>query len=218
MRVTLPSGTAAELALPDGSPTRGVVLCPDVGGLRPLFDDLCARLALDYGWAVCAVEPFPDREHTSVEERLSDKLDHTRVLDDLVAAADLLSTEHGTKRVAVTGFCMGGMFTLKAAGTGRFDRAAAFYGMIHPPDQWSEPGNDPLDALRRPEACPTLAVIGGVDRWTPQVDVEELEALPEVTVARYAEADHGFVHDPSRPAHRANDAADAWARVTTFFA
>ncbi|MEO2155099.1 MAG: dienelactone hydrolase family protein [Acidimicrobiales bacterium] len=33
---------------------------------------------------------------------------------------------------------------------------------------------------------------------------------------RYAGADHGFVHDPSRPAHRAEDAADAWRRVVAW--
>ena len=54
MRIDLPSGTPAELALPDGTPRRGVAMAPDMGGLRPLFDDLCARLAADHGWAVCS--------------------------------------------------------------------------------------------------------------------------------------------------------------------
>ena len=40
MRIELPSGTPAELARPDGEPVRGLVLVPDIGGLRPLFDDL----------------------------------------------------------------------------------------------------------------------------------------------------------------------------------
>ena len=55
MRIVLPSGTPAELAQPpDGNPSRGVVLFPDIGGLRPLFDDLCARLAADHGLTVNA--------------------------------------------------------------------------------------------------------------------------------------------------------------------
>jgi dienelactone hydrolase len=33
---------------------------------------------------------------------------------------------------------------------------------------------------------------------------------------RYEGAEHGFVHDASRPAHRADDAADAWRRVIAF--
>ena len=47
MRIELPSGTPAELARPEGDASRGLVLVPDIGGLRPLFDDLCARLADD---------------------------------------------------------------------------------------------------------------------------------------------------------------------------
>jgi dienelactone hydrolase len=33
---------------------------------------------------------------------------------------------------------------------------------------------------------------------------------------RYPDADHGFAHDHSRPAHRPADAADAWARAVAF--
>ena len=46
---------------------------------------------------------------------------------------------------------------------------------------------------------------------TPPGDVDALEAVG-VIVARYPEAEHGFVHDPARPAHRPDDgAADAAA-------
>ena len=51
-RVTLPSGTPAELVRPPGEPSRGLVVAPDIMGLRPLFDDLCARLANENNWAV----------------------------------------------------------------------------------------------------------------------------------------------------------------------
>ena len=213
MREVLPSGTAVEVALPPGgAPPRGVVICPDIMGLRPLFDDLVAGLAAGDGWAAAAVEPFPGAEDRPLPERLAGRLDTPRLLDDLQAAADRL----GTDRTAVLGFCMGGLQAFRAAATGRFDRAVAFYGMIRPPEQWSTPGGDPLDALARPESCPTLAVIGGVDHWTPPEDVEALAALADVTVAAYPDADHGFVHDPTRPAHRPGDAADAWARVAAF--
>ena len=36
---------------------------------------------------------------------------------------------------------------------------------------------------------------------------------PDCEVVVYEGADHGFVHDADRPAHRADDAADAWTRV-----
>ena len=214
MRITLPGGTPAELAMPDGAPTRGVALHPDIAGLRPLFDDLCARLAREQGWAVCAIEPWPGQEDMPLEQKLAASLDTERVLADLVEAADAT----GADRVAVMGFCMGGMQTFRAAGTGRFDQAVSFYGMIQPPPQWSTSGHDPLDMLARPEACPTLAILGGQDKWTPADAIAELEKLAHVEIALYPEADHGFVHDPSRPAHRADDAADAWRRVAAFLA
>ena len=44
-------------ARPDGMPTRGLVVHPDIGGNRPLFDDLCRRLAT-HGVAVICPEPF----------------------------------------------------------------------------------------------------------------------------------------------------------------
>ena len=71
MRITLPSGTPAELARPERASGLGVALHPDIGGLRPLFDDLCARLAAEQGWTVCAPEPFPGREAMTLEERMA---------------------------------------------------------------------------------------------------------------------------------------------------
>jgi carboxymethylenebutenolidase len=190
------------------------VLIPDIMGLRPLFDDHAQRLADENGWAVAAVEPWPAREAMPLEERLGAvaTIDDTALLADLVAAADAL----GAEPVGITGFCMGGMFTFKAAGTGRFHRAVGFYGMLRVPDHWQGVGTiEPLDAVRSAEACPTMAIVGTVDQWTPPADVDAAEAAG-VTVVRYEGADHGFVHDDTRPAHRAEDAADAWARAIAF--
>ena len=211
MRITLPSGTPAELATPPGPPTRGLVIAPDIMGLRPLFDQLCARLAAEHGWAVCASEPFPGREDVPQPERDISSNDDERVIGDLVAAADHL----GVDPVAVLGFCQGGMWAFKASASGRFDRAVAFYGMIRV--ERERPGHgQPLDYLVRPGRCPVLAIVGGLDTLTPADDVEALAALPDVELARYPEAQHGFVHDPDRPTHRADDAADAWRRAVAF--
>lgn len=216
MRISLPSGTTAELARPsDGrEPSRGVVVAPDIGGLRPLFDDLCQRLADEHGWVVCASEPWPGREHLELEERLGavGTLVDEDVLADLTAAADAT----GADPVGIIGFCMGGMYALKAAGTGRFDRAVAFYGMIRIPEQWRSPTQgEPLDAVRADGAAPVLAIIGNDDVWTPSDDVDALEAAG-AEVVRYPGAEHGFVHDPDRPAHRPDAAADAWRRTVTW--
>ena len=225
MRISLPSGTEAELALPDDEPARGLVLAPDIGGLRPLFDDLCARLAAENRWAVCAPEPFPGRESMTLEERMAAVagLDDAKQLGDLTEAADHLRGL-GVEPIAVLGFCMGGMYALKASNAGPsgkdeqrpFDKAVAFYGMIRVPPQWqSDTQGAPLDAVTAPGAADVLAIIGTADPYTPPDDVDALEAAG-ATVVRYEGAEHGFVHDPSRPSHRPDDAADAWRRVTEF--
>jgi carboxymethylenebutenolidase len=216
VRTTLANGTPVEIARPDGlEPSRGVVVIPDMGGLRPLFNDLVARLSAENAWAVAAVEPFPGREQMTLEQRMAamTSLDDGRQLADIVAVADLL----GVEPVGVIGFCMGGMYTMKAASTGRFDRAAAFYGMIRVPDDWRGPGQrDALDMLVDSGAVGrVLAVIGTADPYTPAADVDALER-EGATVVRYDGAEHGFVHDASRPAHRPDDAADAWQRVTSW--
>jgi carboxymethylenebutenolidase len=218
MQLTLPSSTPAELARPsDGrAPTRGLVVIPDIGGLRPLFVDHAQRVADEQGWAVCTFEPWPGRQGLTLEERLASvgTIADARLLGDAVAAADAC----GIEPVGVMGFCMGGMYTLKAAGTGRFAAAAAFYGMIRVPERWQgDDMGEPLDAVTAEGACPVLAVIGSEDIWTPPADVDALEDAG-ATIVRYQGADHGFAHDASRPSHRAEDAADAWDRALKFLA
>ena len=220
MRIHLSSGTPAELAVPpDGESLRGVVIAPDVHGLRPLFDEMAARLATDHGWAVLAVEPYPDGADIPLDARLDGAIDVDRIVTDLQLGADELHERAHVERIAVLGFCMGGMNAFRAAGTGAFDRAVAFYGMVRPPQQWSQPGNDPLDALRRPDCCPVLAIFGGADTWTPAEDIEAVKSSGALVSARvYDGAQHGFVHDPSRPSHRPDDAADAWRWAVEFLA
>lgn len=213
MRRQLSTGTPAEVAGEPGGPF-GLVLVPDIGGLRPLFDDLVARLSAEQGWPVVAPEPFPGRESMSMEERFAalSEVDDERFLADLLAAAELT----GADKVGVVGFCMGGMYSLKASGTGRFAAAVAFYGMIRVPEGWKGPGQaEPIDIVRD-KKCPVLAIIGGRDQWTPPRDVDDLAAVEGVRVEIYPEGEHGFVHDPSRPAHRPDDAADAWAKAIAF--
>lgn len=215
MRITLATGTPAELARPSaGTPSRGLVVAPDIMGLRSLFDDLCAQLAEENGWVVCAPEPFPGQEDVPLEERLQlgHELDDGRQLDDLVAAADAT----GVEPVGLIGFCLGGMYTLKASALPTFDRCVAFYGMIRVPEHWRGPGQgEPLDAVARRGDTAVMAITGTADVWAPPDDVDALEAAG-AEVVRYEGAEHGFIHDPARPTHRADDAADAWQRVIAF--
>jgi carboxymethylenebutenolidase len=198
----------AILARPDDvEPVAGIALHPDVMGVRPLFDDACRRLA-SHGYAVCCPEPFArapdDVRAAGPPARLGflPSLDDDLQLGDLAAAADRAGAP-------------------SAAATGRFQRAVPFYGMIRPPGAWRGPRQRaPLDTAAG--VCPTLAIFGGADSYTPPADLDDLRAAwrdrPDCEVVVYPEAEHGFVHDPERPAHRPDDAADAWARALAFLA
>ncbi|MDH3707280.1 MAG: dienelactone hydrolase family protein [Acidimicrobiia bacterium] len=210
MRISLSTGHPAELVAPVGA-RKGLVVIPDIMGLRPLFDDLVERLASETGWAVCAPDLYVGQTELDLEGRLAaaKDLDDRTVLGDAVAAADACAVD----QVGCIGFCMGGMYTLKAVATGRFHRVGAFYGMITVPEQWRGAGQgEPLDALAVGDASTAMAVIGTADTYTPPEEVARLQAAG-VAVVSYRDAEHGFVHDPDRPAHRPDDAADAWSRV-----
>lgn len=210
---TLPSGTAVHVARAAGA-SRGLVIVPDIGGLRPLFADLCDRLAADHGWSVACFEPWADDPSSTIEARLAavGTLDDARIQGDAAAAADLL----GVEPVAILGFCMGGMFALKGAANPRFDRAVSFYGMVRLPEHWSTATvAEPLAVLAEGDPAPILMIVGTSDPWVPAADADDLAATG-AEVVRYEGADHGFVHDADRPAHRAADAADAWGRVAAF--
>src|SRR3954453_22754429 len=99
-------------ARPDGLPVAGVVLHPDMDGLRPLFEDMARRLAT-HGLAVCTFQPFASQTgsaRASIEARIGavKHLDDEQQLDIMSAAADLLVVEDDVARVSVMGFCMGG--------------------------------------------------------------------------------------------------------------
>ena len=211
-------------AVPDEQQA-GIVLHPDLMGVRPLFDDLCRRLAT-HGYAVCAPEPFAraPEDVRSAEDpgpRMAyvNRLDDDQQLGDLEQAAQFLVERDGVATVAVLGFCMGGMQTLKAAATGTFTRAIPFYGMIRLPEAWRGPKfREPLDTAA--DVCPTLAILGAADPYTPPEDIDALREAwkdrQDCEIVVYPEADHGFVHAPDRPAHRPKDAQDAWERTLAF--
>lgn len=229
-RVTLTGADGAKVeashaAPEDGHATAGVVVHPDIMGVRPLFDDLCRRLAT-HGYAVCAPEPFaraPEKvaetDDPMVRMQYLPKLDDDIQLGDLETAADCLSERDHIDRAFVIGFCMGGMQTLKAAATGAFERAVAFYGMIRVPEDWRGTRlREPLATAK--DVCPTLAIFGSNDPFTPEADINALRrawnARPDCEIVVYPDAEHGFVHAPERPAHRPDDAADAWRRTLAF--
>ena len=210
-------------ARPGGMPKLGLVLHPDVLGIRPLFDDLARRLAT-HGFAVCAPEPF----------------NHVLGHEDLDAAARMERGKRARRRHPAR----------QPRGRGRLARRPRRRergrdpGVLHGRDVRAQgrrhravlPGDR---VLRDDPGARGLAGPGpgraarARDRRVP--DARDLRRRGRLDAARrrrcaphalgdrseceivvYEGADHGFVHDETRPAHRAADAADAWSRVLRF--
>lgn len=211
MRIALPSGAQAEIVTVTEA-TRGLVVFPDIFGLRPLFDEHVQRFATEWGVTTIAVEPFRGLDSSAdLEQRFA----AVAALDDDAVRRDLEEAALATRcaNVGMIGFCMGGMYCFKASTLACFDRIASFYGMITLPAAWQGVGHrQPLDYLRAGGSSKVLAIIGTEDTWTPPSDVEALESTG-TTVVRYVGAEHGFAHDAARPAHRVDDAADAFERA-----
>ena len=94
MRIVLQSGTPAEIDQSAANPSMGLVIIPDIFGLRPLFEEMVARFAKEWNMAVIAFEPFPGRTFSDdVAERFGamSQLDDDVIMRDAMQAADALS-------------------------------------------------------------------------------------------------------------------------------
>lgn len=216
-RTVLASGTPAVLhQTSSGRPRRGVVVLPDVFGLSPVFEALAGRLATALGAAVGVLEPFPGQEAMALPDRLEvgiRDLGEDRILGDARDLADRLDVEP----VAMLGVCVGGMFALRGADGGRFDRVVSLYGMVHVPERWRGAGKgDPLESVRA-ASVPVLALAGTADEFVPVAHLDELEGAG-AEVRRFVGASHGFAHDPSRPNYDAGAAEEVWGAVGSFLA
>jgi dienelactone hydrolase len=211
--IRLSHGALAFMARAVEDPQLGLVIIPSMPGTTPAFEELAADLAHERGWTVCLPEIVTDDPNHGFEERRSKVVG---LRDEVVfeALRDAASAT-GAPRLALIGFCIGGMYAMKATSLPTFDRIVAFYGMPRIPPYWRSPHQgEPLDYLRG-NTDRILAIFGEQDEFIPLADIEAVEQAG-VPVVRYPEAGHAFAHDPDHPHHRAADAADAWRRALDF--
>ena len=177
---------------PSGDPScRSASSPPTSSGCGRCSTTCAPRWRAEHGWAVVRRRAVPGpraRRSTSsgVRTSVGQLDDDRRARATSSAAADATGVRAGRRCI---GFCMGGMYALKAAGTGRFDRAVAL--LRDDPRARALAGSprqgEPLDVLARAGRVPGA---GDHRRQRPvdtrPADVDALEALPASTVVRYA--------------------------------
>ena len=234
----LSSETKVIVAIPEESHGLGLVFHPDIFGLTPKVDDAIFQIAAR-GVPTIAVEPFTRLEKNGfdgerdedgqipreVKMRRVKELDDVEQCADLLAAAQILRSQHACEKVALIGFCIGGMYSFKAAGVGLFDAVVSCYGMITLPEHWEGKGQrQPLDYLMMESVSPLLAIIGGKDTYAGDEDLQKFQDVLTSPLHKeigshieiFENAEHAFMHDPKRESFRFQDSKDAWALAFEF--
>lgn len=188
-----------------------IVLIHEWWGINDHIRDLAGRYAKE-GYLCVAPDLFRGRIATDTEE--ASALMHALEIDDgmetIRKAMAGAEETYGIKRFAITGYCMGGTFALRAVcEIPEFKAAAPFYGDI--------PEEDVLAKLK----APTLFIAGKRDAW---INPEKVNGLKEIAaghnlpveVVSY-DADHAFFNDTRPQVYNPEAAADAWRRVLEFF-
>lgn len=129
------TGARGYLATPESGQGPGVIVLQEWWGLVPQIKAVCDRLA-EAGFTALAPDLYHGEmaEHTEMDKagELMTSLPPERAAKDMLGAIDALLAHDActSASVGVTGFCMGGMLTLRlcALGGDKISAAAPFYG------------------------------------------------------------------------------------------
>lgn len=235
VEIPTPDGVAdAYFAHPASGAHPGVLVWPDILGLRPAFRQMGRRLA-ESGYAVLVVNPFyrqkrapvvppgasfADEATRGVVIPLARALNATTGETDaraFVAWLDAQPAVDATRKLGTTGYCMGGPLTMRTAAAlpERIGAGASFHGgglVTAAPDS-------PHRLVPRMKAQYLFAVAENDDAREPDAKLALREAFAKAGLAAEIEvypAAHGFC-PPDSPVHDAAQAERAWARLLALF-
>ena len=212
---TANSATTAFVAEPadadDKTPT--VVVIQEWWGINDNIKEIAARYAAE-GFRAVAPDLYRGKLAANPTEagELMNALAIEDGVDTIKNAVATVREQFGTTgKFGITGFCMGGTFSLRAAcELSEFAAACPFYGDI-PPEEILKNLNTPVRFFA-----------GNKDKWiNPEKVAAELKApalkfnLP-VEVFSY-DADHAFFNNTRPEVFDSNAAEDAWRKVLEIF-
>jgi carboxymethylenebutenolidase len=229
--ITTPAGTAdAYFVHPATGTAPGVLIWPDIFGLRPAFRQMGKRLA-ESGYAVVVVNPFyrvkkaptaANGATTPIPDLLplAKALDETVQMTDAKAFVAWLDSQPSVaknKKIGTQGYCMGGpiAFRTSAAVPDRVGAVASFHGGGLVTDQ---PNSPHLQAAKS-KAQFLIAIASNDDQRSPNEknvlkETFEKAKLPaEIEV--YSGA-HGWCPPDSR-VYSEPDAEKAWKRLLALY-
>ncbi len=148
VEVTTPDGVSdCYFVHPSSGKHPGVLIWPDIRGLRPAYKAMGKRLA-ESGYSVLVANPFyrdarapvvgPDASFSDPATRkilvgMASKLTHDGSTSDAIAYIDFLDSQASvdqSRKIGTTGYCMGGRLIMRTAAAvpDRVGAAASFHG------------------------------------------------------------------------------------------
>jgi carboxymethylenebutenolidase len=232
VNVTTPDGAAdCYFAHPASGTAPGVLMWPDIFGLRPAFRQMGKRLA-ESGYSVLVVNPFyrvkkaPTADAgaaTPIEQvrPLAQGLNETTQMTDAKAFIEWLDRQSSVaknRKIGTQGYCMGGpiAFRTAAAVPDRVGAVASFHGGGLVTDK---PNSPHLQAAKT-KAQFLIAIAANDDARSPneknvlKETFEKANVPAEIEV--YTDAAHGWCPPDSR-VYNEQKAEKAWSRLLVLY-
>ena len=230
--VTTPDGSAdCYFVHPSSGTAAGVLMWPDIFGLRPAFRQMGKRLA-ESGYSVLVVNPFyrtkkaPTAEAgsaTPLQELmpLARGLNETTHMTDAKAFIGWLDKQPSVaknRKVGTQGYCMGGPIAFRTAAAVP-DRVGAV-GSFHGGGLVTDSPNSPHLQASKTKAQFLIAIASNDDARSPKEkdvlkDTFAKANLPaEIEV--YADAAHGWC-PPDSKVYNEPQAEKAWSRLLVLY-
>jgi carboxymethylenebutenolidase len=230
--IKTPAGTAdAYFVHPTGGKHPGVLIWPDIFGLRPAFKQMATRLA-ESGYAVLVINPFyrtkraptapehPDFSDPATREALMALMNslsaETTAVDAtaFVTFLDSQSVVDTKKKLATTGYCMGGPLVMRTAAQfpARVGAAATFHGgglVTDKPDS-------PHLLIPQMHAHYLIAIAENDDQQQPDAKTVLRDGFAKAhlpsEIEVYAGTQHGWC-PPDSHVYNHDQAEKAWSRL-----
>ncbi len=232
VNVTTPDGTAdCYFVHPASGTAPGVLMWPDIFGLRPAFRQMGKRLA-ESGYSVLVVNPFyrtkkaptadagsatPIQQLMPLAQALNEGT-HMTDAKAFIAWLDTQSSVAKNRKMGTQGYCMGGpiAFRTAAAVPDRVGAVASFHGGGLVTDK---PNSPHLEAAKS-KAQFLVAIAANDDQRSPNDKTVLKETFAKANLSAeievYADAAHGWCPPDSR-VYNEPQAEKAWGRLLELY-
>jgi carboxymethylenebutenolidase len=228
VEIKTPDGTADAYFVHPAAPAAGVLIWPDIFGLRPAMRDMGKRLAQS-GYSVLVVNPFyragrpnatgatPIKEMFAFRKGMSAQTDMTDARA-FIAWLDTQPQVNKNRKVGVQGYCMGGpmSFHTAAAVPDRVGAVASFHGggLVG-----KDPATSPHVLAAATKASFLIAIAENDDKQNPNEKNVLRETFAKAKLNAEIEvypAAHGWC-PPDTQVYNEPAAERAWSRLLALY-